>query len=231
MATQAKVTSTEALESFRASLIVFVTKARRSLDDAGDEVRRMRQWLQHDQRTHWEGEYRRRKKQLDQAQQELMSARLGASANQQSALMVRQAAVLKAQRELVEVEGKLKRLKAWSQNFDTCADPIIKRMDRLAQSLNELPKAIAYLVSVQKTLDAYAESAGPATMQTSMMRSSPGRVLAPSMSMSPNPSMSLNLNLSLSPSLNMNPRRNPEPNPRMPRLITTLAPQGFPQKS
>jgi hypothetical protein len=166
MATQAKVTSTEALESFRASLIVFLAKARRSLDDASDEVRRTRQWLQHDQRTHWEGEFRRRTKQLEQAQQELMSARLGAASNQQSALMARQMAVAKAQRELVEVEGKLRKLKAWNQNYDACADPVIKRMDRMRQSLDELPKAIVYLASVQNTLEAYAESAGPETAPT-----------------------------------------------------------------
>ncbi len=161
MATQAKVTSTEALEAFRASLIVFLAKARRSVDDCSDEVRRTRQWLQHDQRMHWEGEFRRRSKQLEQAQQELMSARFGAAARQQSALMARQMAVVKAQRDLAEVEGKLRKLKGWNQNFDTAADPIVKRMDRLRQSLNELPKAIAYLVGVQKALDAYTESAGP----------------------------------------------------------------------
>jgi len=164
MATQAKITSTDALETFRAALIVFLAKARRSLDDASDEVRRTRQWLQNDQRVHWEGEFRRRMKKLEQAQQELMSARLGASANQQSALMARQMAVAKAQHEVTEVEGKLRRLKAWSQNYDTAADPIVKRMERLGQSLAELPKAISYLVSVQKTLEAYAESAGPVTM-------------------------------------------------------------------
>lgn len=162
MAIQAKVTSTEALESFRASLVVFLAKARKSLDDAGDGVRRTRQWLQHDQRTHWEGELRRRAKQLEQAQQELMSVRLTATVHQPSAVMNRQMAVDKARRELAEVEGKLRRLKAWNQNYDASTDPIVKRMDKLRQTLDELPKAISYLVSVQKALDAYAESAGPA---------------------------------------------------------------------
>jgi DNA repair ATPase RecN len=161
MAIQAKVTSTEALESFRASLVVFLAKARRSLDDAGDEVRQTRQWLQHDQRTHWEGELRRRAKVLDQAQQELLSVRLSAAVHQPSALMNRQMAVAKAQRDFAEVEGKLRRLKSWTQNYDASADPIQKRMDKLRQSLDELPKAISYLVSVQKTLEAYAESSGP----------------------------------------------------------------------
>lgn len=172
MAIQAKVTSTEALESFRANLVIFLAKARRSLDDAGDQVRRTRQWLQHDQRTHWEGELRRRAKLLDQAQQELLSVRLSAAVHQQSALMTRQMAVAKAQRELAEAEGKLKRLKAWSQNYEASADPIQKRMDKLRQTLDELPKAISYLVSVQKTLDAYAESSGPAGALPAEMPSS-----------------------------------------------------------
>ena len=162
MSNQAKVTSIEALESFRAALIVFLTKARRSLDDSNEEVRRMRQWLQHDQRTHWEGEFRRRTKQLEQLKQELMSARLGADAHQQSALMARQMAVAKAQREIAEVEGKLRKLKGWGQNYDTMTDPIVKRMDKLRQTLDDLPKAIAYLTAVQKALNAYADSAGSA---------------------------------------------------------------------
>jgi hypothetical protein len=161
MATQAKITSTEALETFRAALIVFLDRSRRALDDAGDEFRRLRQWIQQDQRIHWEGEFRRRTKKLEQTQQELMSARL--STNQQGSLMVRQMAVNKAQRALAEADAKLRKLKSWSQNFDSAADPIIKRMDRLNQSLNDLPKAIAYLVAVQKTLEAYAASGPPMT--------------------------------------------------------------------
>jgi len=162
MAIQAKVTSTDALESFRASLIVFLGKAKRAVDDASDEVRRMRQWLQHDQRTHWESERRRKQKQLDQAQADLMSARLGATVNQPSALMNRQMAVAKLQREIAEVEGKLRKVKGWTQNYDTCTEPVLKRVEKLRQSLDELPKAISYLVSVQKTLEDYADSAGPA---------------------------------------------------------------------
>jgi predicted transcriptional regulator len=155
---QAKVTSIEALEAFRAALIVFLTKARRVVDDSSEEVSRTRQWIQHDQRTHWEGEFRRRTKKLEQAQAELMSVRLGAAAHQESARMARQMAVAKAQRDVAEVEGKLRKLKGWSQNYDTCAEPILKRMDKLRQGLDELPKAIAYLVNVERALNAYAES-------------------------------------------------------------------------
>lgn len=159
MADQAKVTSIEALESFRASLIVFLTKARRALDDSSEDVRRTRQWVQHDQRQHWENELRRRTKKLDQARQELMSARL--ATHQSSSVAVRQLAVAKAERDIVEVEAKLGKLKGWAQNFDGRADPLLKRVEGLRLKLAELNKGASHLVNLQKTLEAYAESAAP----------------------------------------------------------------------
>ena len=167
MGEQAKVTSTEALEEFRASLIVFMTKAKRAIDDASDDVKKTRQWIQFDQRTHWEGEYRRKRKALEQANAELMSAKLGADAHRQSALMARQMAVTKAQRDVADVEAKMRKLKGWTQNFDGSSDPVVKRMDRLRQTIDELPKAIAYLVSIQNVLAAYSDSAGPISTSTS----------------------------------------------------------------
>ena len=76
MAEQAKITSFEALENFRAALILFLADAHRSVDEVGDAIRQTRQWIQHDQRMHWEGLRRKWQQKLDQATQELMSARL-----------------------------------------------------------------------------------------------------------------------------------------------------------
>jgi len=162
MANQARVTSTDALESFRASLIVFLGKARRSVDDVGDDVRRTRQWLQHDQRVLWEGELRRRTKALQQAQQELTSVQL--ASHQESALLARHAAVNKAQRAVSEAEERIRKVKTWSQNFDNRADPIVKRLESLRQVLDQdMPKAISYLAGAQRTLEAYADTPAPAT--------------------------------------------------------------------
>ena len=160
MGIQAKVTSVDAIEAFRANLILFLHKARRAADDVGDDVRRTRLWLQHDQRIRWEGEVRKRAKILDQAEQELMSTRL--TGNRDTAMQVRQAAVQKAKRALDEASEKLRCVKLWNQNFDSSADPVLKRLEGLQQFLGtDLPKAVTYLVSVQRLLDAYAESNGP----------------------------------------------------------------------
>jgi hypothetical protein len=160
MGIQAKVSSVDSIEAFRASLIIFLHKARRSLDDVSDDVRRTRAWLQTDRRTYWEGEVRKRAKILDQAEQELMSARL--TGNRETAIMVRQAAVNKATRSLAEAAEKLRCVKLWNQNYDGCADPVLKRLEGLRQFLDsDLPKAVTYLVNVQRSLDAYAEGRGP----------------------------------------------------------------------
>lgn len=158
MADQAKITSLDALQSFRASTIIFLTKARRALDQAGDEVRRTRIWLQNDQRTHWEGQIRRRRRVLEQAQAELMSARLSEFVDSPS---VQQSAVRKAKAALEEAEGKLERVKGWNRNFDSVFEPHTRKLEMMREYLDhDMPKALALLDQTQKILEAYTESGG-----------------------------------------------------------------------
>jgi hypothetical protein len=159
MASQARVTSIDALGTFRSALIIFMTKARQAADNVSDQTRRMRAWLQNDQRVRWEGEIRRRQRALDQAQQELYSARLSGLTE---TVTVRQAAVRKAKRAVEEAEEKLKNVKRWNQNFDGCADPLLKKLDGLREYLDhEMPDALAFLSNAQRALEAYAQESRP----------------------------------------------------------------------
>jgi len=159
MSLQAKVTSVDALDTFRAGLMIFQSKARRALDDASDELRRTRMWLQHEQRTRWEGELKKRSRTLDQAVQELVSAKLSSMRDN---ITFQQNAVRKAKAAVAEAEEKLRHIKKWNQNFDAMADPMAKRLDGLRQFLDyNLPKGITFLVQAARTLDAYAETHEP----------------------------------------------------------------------
>lgn len=159
MAEQVKVTSIDALESFRSGMIVFQTKARRSLDMVGDEVKRTRQWIQNDQRQHWEGEVRKWKKVHDRAQQELLTARLSEFIDTPSA---QQAAARKAKHALDEAEEKLRRVKAWNRDFDGMTEPLTRTLEALRHFLeHEIPHGIAFLSQAQKTLESYAETTAP----------------------------------------------------------------------
>lgn len=153
---QAKVTSTEAIESFRTSMVIFLAKAKRAVDDVTGEVMRARNWVQMDQRTHWEGELRRRSKKLEQAQMELMSARLSALVDTPFAQL---AAVRKAKADVEEAEGKLRMVKLWTREFDRLAGPMVKRLESLRGVLEEdMPQGIAYLTGVERALHAYADT-------------------------------------------------------------------------
>ena len=160
MANQAKVTSIDTLESFRANLILFLSKAHASLDEVGDEVRRTRNWIQNDRRVHWEGEARRRKRVLDQAEQELFSARMSVV---RKTITPQLAAVNKAKHALDEAEQKLRNIKAWNRNYDGGTEPLVKSMEGFRHFMDQtLPKAISYLVRAQKTLESYTEAPSPA---------------------------------------------------------------------
>ena len=159
MADQAKITSFDALETFRTHLILFLSKAHNRMDEVGDEIRRTRGWLQNDQRLHWEGEIRRRRRALEQAEQALLSAKLSSfKANHSMEMM----AVRRAKRALVEAEEKLQNVKRWIRNYETCLDPFSRKLESLRGLLDyRLPKAIAFLLQIQKTLDSYMEAGAP----------------------------------------------------------------------
>jgi hypothetical protein len=160
MATNAKVTSIDALEAFRASLIVFLNKSHSALDQASDEIRRRRSWIQNDQRTHWENEVRRRARNLAQAEQELLSARMAKALDN---LTVQQMAVHKARRALEEAQEKLRKVKLWMRDFDGMVEPLAKGLNSLRGYLDhDMPQGIAYLSEMQKIMESYTEMRKPA---------------------------------------------------------------------
>jgi archaellum component FlaC len=159
MATHARLTSVDALEAFRASLIIFINKANSSLDQASDEVRRTRSWIQHDKRTYWENEVRRRTREFQQAEQELMSARMSKALDN---LSTQQAAVHKAKRALEDAQDKMRKVKRWIRDYDGEVEPLSKGLNSLRGFLDhELPQALAYLSEVQRIMESYTEVQKP----------------------------------------------------------------------
>jgi DNA repair exonuclease SbcCD ATPase subunit len=156
MATHAKLTSVDALDAFRSSLIVFLNKAHSALDQSSDEIRRVRSWIQHDQRTLWESEVRRRARNLAQAEQELLSARMTKALDNLSA---QQQAVNKARHAFEEASEKLRKVKLWMRDFDGTVEPMAKALNSLRGYLDhDMPRAIGYLTEVQKIMDSYMEA-------------------------------------------------------------------------
>jgi small-conductance mechanosensitive channel len=161
MPDRAHVTSVDALESFRANLIVYLSRARPTLEEVSTDVQRTRDWLDNEQREHWEAELRRRSRALDEAQQALFSSKLSSFRETSAA---EQMAVQRAKRARDEAEAKLRMLKQWSKVFDNRVDPLVKQMEKLHTVLaHDMVQAVAFLAQAVNTLDAYAEVAPPAS--------------------------------------------------------------------
>jgi len=159
MPQQAHVTSVDALENFRSHLIVYVGKARPTLEEVSAEVVRTRLWIENEQRTSWEAELRRRAKLLEQAQAALFSARLS---NLRKESAAEQVAYHRARRSLDDAQAKLRTIKAWNREFEHRVQPLLKQTEKLHTVLaNDMVKAIAYLTETIKTLAAYSEMAAP----------------------------------------------------------------------
>ncbi len=153
----AKIGSIEAIESFRASLLVYISQARAAVDEISSEVVRTRVWLEEDRRSFWEREARSRARALDEAQQALFSARLSKFSD---GISLEQIAVHRARRALEECDAKSRTVKKWTRDFEGTAHPLLKQVEKLHSILSpDLAKASAALAGVINTIAAYTETA------------------------------------------------------------------------
>jgi hypothetical protein len=153
MAEQAQITSIEAIQAFRAQLVVFLAQVRPALDEVTSEVLRTRSWLEDDRRRHWQQEFRLRSRKLEDARQELFTASMSKLGE---ATSFQQMAVQRAQRDLRVVEDKLAVLKKWDRDLDNKTGPLVKQMEQLHGFLSvEMERAVAYLDQAIRALDAY----------------------------------------------------------------------------
>jgi len=159
MPERAHVTSVDAIKSFKTSLIVYLSKARPTLEEISADILRLRLWLQNDQQAHWQGEIRRRSRKLEDAQQALFSARLSNLSDATSAEVV---AVTRAKRALDEAETKMRTVRRWTRDFDSRVEPVAKQLEKLQTMLSEeMTRAAAYLTHAINSLDAYANVKTP----------------------------------------------------------------------
>ncbi len=164
MPDRAKVTSLEALETFRARLIVYREKASRVLDEVSDNVTRTRLWLETERPAYWQNQIRRLNRDLEQAQQELFSARLSGL---RDSSVTQQMAVQKLRRAIRDAEEKAKTVKTWQRQYDTRVEMPARQAEKLRHFLeHDLSKAVNFLNETIKHIAAYTElslSSPPAT--------------------------------------------------------------------
>lgn len=161
MALRAQVKSVDAIEEFRSALVLYISKGRPVLEEVGGDVLRVKVWLESNQRTYWEGQHKRRLRELEQAQQTLFSARISNLRDESAAEVM---AVHRAKRQVEEAEAKLRTVKLWNRDFENRVQPLLKQIEKLHTLYsNELPKAIAHLGELVKALENYSAVPAPSS--------------------------------------------------------------------
>ena len=155
MAERAQVTSVDALESFRASLLTYLAAARPTLDEMSAEVARTRTWLEEDRMRHWEREVLRRGRLLHDAEAALFSAKMSHLREVSHAEV---AAVRHAKLDLEAAQDRLRRVKKWCREFDSRIAPLGHQLDSLRNLFTvALPRAA---VELGQTIELLADYAG-----------------------------------------------------------------------
>ncbi len=159
MSTRANITSVEAIQAFRANLIVYIARARSTLDEISSQVNQTRNWVRVEQRNHWMEIMKRRSRALEEARAALFSAKLS-NLKEASAAEIKN--VTKARLAFEEAEQKLRVVRNWDRDYDNRTDPQVKLLDKLQTILaDDLSRAVIYLANVVKTLDEYSGMVAP----------------------------------------------------------------------
>ena len=160
MSNQARISSIDALEAFRAELLRYIDQARVALDDMTGEARRTSTWLDVDRTQYWAGQIKKLTKLLHQAEEELYSANL---TNPQAANTMQKMAVARVRHKLDEAAAKMRVTKHWRQIYDNRTGPLLHQLEPMFFRVGQqLPKAVHSLSESIKSLQAYAEAHHPA---------------------------------------------------------------------
>lgn len=173
MADRAKITSADALEDFRASLLVYLSKVRPALEEMSEEARQTRAWIEYDRLPFWLAEARRRKRALEDARQELFSAELR---NKGESKAFQKMAVERALHAFRETEEKLVVIRRWIREFENLSAPLVKQIDQVHWMVStDLKQATVYLGRVVEAVEAYAQLT-PAEAASQAPMGNPGSV-------------------------------------------------------
>jgi hypothetical protein len=160
MAQRANITSLDAIQEFRANLVIYLNKARPVLDEAASEVSRVRIWLETERRPYWLKQYLQRTQRLEEAEAALFSAKLSRFSEVSAA---QQAAVQKARLAVGEAEEKIRSIKRWTRDYENRTGILLKQLEKLGNVFSlDLTNAVAYLNELIDTLQKYAAMQAPA---------------------------------------------------------------------
>jgi hypothetical protein len=166
MAQAARVTSLEALETFKALMCKFGTEAGNALCGIELQIRRAFEWLE-DQQKFWQREVRRREELVSRAKNDLIQRQYRADGGRGPGTTEQEKALEEALEMLQQARDKVENCKHWTRALPRevieCQGPSRQLTGMLEADLKH---AVALLDRKIKTLEAYVAIAAPSTAAT-----------------------------------------------------------------
>lgn len=153
----ARVYSIDALKDFKRALDEFRVLAGTALGEAQADVQRTLGWIEHDQRSYWQGQKKKRMARLAEAKNELFRAQVGSEDGRGLPTSARRA-VEKAQGLLDEAETKIANVKMWRRKLEREILLYRGHIQPLARSVEvDLPRARVKLDRMIDALGKYVQ--------------------------------------------------------------------------
>jgi hypothetical protein len=162
MSQSARVTSIDAVKTFKESLCNFNEQARDALCAVEMESRRVLDWLLYEAPHRWERELRQGEKDLAEAKADLHRIQLQRSSGAKVDDIEQKKALQRAKDRIEEAEEKLKKVKHWGRVAQRASEEYLGRARRLADRVEgDPPASVVFMEKVIAALDAYLKVAPP----------------------------------------------------------------------
>jgi hypothetical protein len=156
MSESAKVTSVEAIGTFRVQLCKFCEEVREALCAIDMEARRVLDWLAHDQPRYWRDAVRDAHEELNHAKTDLFRRRLAGINGEMPECTEQKDAIRRAQRRLEEAEDRIEKCRRWCQLIQRAKEEYDGPARQLAALVEgDPPDSVALLGQVLDRLDDY----------------------------------------------------------------------------
>ncbi|MBM4004261.1 MAG: hypothetical protein FJ295_13395 [Planctomycetes bacterium] len=160
----AKVTSIDAIRSFRVALIAFQEELSRAVVSLDLECRRPLDWMEHDRARYWPREVRRASDVMNEARLNLERCLLTIDPNDHRSCYDERKQSEAAKRRLTFAETKVQAVQQWRQRLKKEVEEFQVQTAKAKEYLEvDLPRAVAQLSRMLDALDRYVRAMRPAS--------------------------------------------------------------------
>ncbi len=162
MSSQADVHSIQALKDFRAILALYSEEAQGALGAVKMEAKRTLQWVQHDRKTYWLEQVKRRREQVTSARAEVMRRKLAKTPEHTPAFSEQKELLRLAEAGLREAEAKVALIKKWEPALQQAVLELYAGIRRISDlSSTDTARASLLLERIVDALEAYTRVVAP----------------------------------------------------------------------